>query len=144
MFPFYQLTLTMPTSVNNSHTVGRNSKGGHIVRSSDYVGWLQAAFFEYSNQFPCGVGQIFTGRLRVDYIFIWNETSPGRDSSDIANREKVLSDFLQKKFFKNDSQIDEQHHYRRIVKSGHDRVMLRVYEINDRRYDDPEKIFPVS
>lgn len=141
MFPFYEITLTLPTSVNASHTVGRNRRGGHIVRSSEYKSWIKIASVEYRQQYRSGVGRKFSGRLRVDYIFIWNETSRGRLGSDISNREKVLSDFLQDKFFDNDKQIDEQHHYRRITKEGADRVLLRVYEIPDRRFDDPGLIF---
>jgi Holliday junction resolvase RusA-like endonuclease len=141
MFPYYEITLDLPTSVNASHTVGRNKKGGHIVRSGEYTRWIHTASAQYRQQFRAGVGLKFTGRLRVDYIFIWNEKSKGKDSSDISNREKVLSDFLQSKFFDNDKQIDEQHHYRRITKEGFDRVLLRVYEIPDRRFDDPGLIF---
>jgi Holliday junction resolvase RusA-like endonuclease len=116
MFPFYQITLSLPTSVNASHTIGRNRRGGHICRSSEYREWVQIASIEYRQQYRSGVDRMFAGRLRVDYIFIWNEKSRGRLGSDISNREKVLSDFLQDKFFQNDKQIDEQHHYRRISK----------------------------
>lgn len=140
MFPYYQITLSLPVSVNQSHTLGRNAKGGKVIRSSDYTGWLQVAYFQFREQFPNGVSQKFLGRLRVDYIFIWNLNSRGKDSSDIGNREKVLSDFLQKKFFENDNQIDEQHQYRRFD-NGEDRVILRIYEINDRRHDSWQNIF---
>lgn len=138
---YFELQLPLPTSVNASHTVGRNRKGGHIVRSSDYNEWTQWALVSYRKQFRNGVVGKFKGRLRVDYIFIWHEADRGRDSSDIGNREKVLSDFLQHKFFENDNQIDEQHHHRRIVKDGENRVWLRIYEIPDRRFDDPALIF---
>ena len=142
MLPFYQLTLSMPCSVNASHTVARNKKGGNIVRSPDYTGWLQMAHIEFRNQFQSGIGKKFTGRIRADYIFIWNELSRGKDSSDISNREKVLSDFLQNKFFENDNQIDEQHHYRRFLPNCKDHVLARIYEIPDRRRDDLSLIFP--
>lgn len=147
MFPYYQITLPLPTSVNSSHTVGkgyfnRNSGKWERVkpRSKDYREWIAHAGRWYRQQYPEGV-QKFTGRLRVDYIFIWHENDKGVDSSDIGNREKCLSDFLEKKFFDDDKAIDEQHHYRRIVNHGENRVLLRIYEINDRRYDNPELIF---
>lgn len=139
-YPYYEIVLPLPTSVNASHDVGRNRKGGFIVRSAEYKAWEWEAAIDFRNQYVGGVEK-FKGRLRVDYIFIWNQKHRGRDSSDISNREKVLSDFLQHKFFENDKQIDEQHHYRRIVKEGKNRVLLRVYEIPDRRYEDPLLIF---
>lgn len=138
---YFEITLPLPTSVNASHTIGRSRKGGHIVRSKDYNDWLTIAAVYFRHQYRSGVEAMFSGRLRVDYIFIWHEKSRGRNSSDISNREKVLSDFLQDKFFENDKQIDEQHHYRRIVADGPDRVLLRIYEIPDRRFDDPALIF---
>lgn len=137
---YYQIILPLPTSVNASHAVGRNRKGGKIIRSTNYNTWLQIAAIEYRNQFPSGL-QKFTGRLRADYIFIWHEKDRGRNSSDISNREKVLSDFLEHKLFENDNQIDEQHHYRRIVKNGENRALCRIYKIPDRRFDDPNNIF---
>ena len=111
------------------------------MRSGDYADWLEIAGREYREQFPAGVYQKFAGRLRVDYIFIWNHESKGRDKSDISNREKVLSDFLEGKFFQNDNQIDEQHHFRRIRPFTEDSVRVRIYEIDDRRYLDPDLIF---
>lgn len=145
--PYYEIELPLPTSVNNMHTVGkgfRNKQTGRwekgITRSAEYKNWLQFAAIDYRNRFVGGV-QKFKGRIRVDYIFIWTENDKGKLSSDIANREKCLSDFLEEKLYKNDNQIDEQHHYRRIVPSGRSRVLARVYEIPDRRYDDPMLIF---
>lgn len=145
--PFYQITLPLPTSVNAMHTIGRgffNKKTGKYqrvnTRSSEYKTWLDYASISYRNTFPCGV-QKFKGRLRVDYIFVWNDVDKGRDSSDIGNREKVLSDFLEKKFYENDNQIDEQHQYRRISSRYQNCVILRIYEIPDRRYEDPMLIF---
>lgn len=147
-YPFYEITLTLPTSVNSSHTVSKGYRcpktktwKKNVVRSSEYADWIEIALREYREQFPSGVYQKFTGRLRVDYIFIWNHESRGRNSSDISNREKALSDFLENKFFENDNQIDEQHHYRRIVPFTENKVMVRIYEIEDRRYRDPLEIF---
>lgn len=147
MYPYYEITLPLPTSVNASKTVGkgyRNPKTGKwtrtVSRSTEYNNWIQFAAVEYRNQFKGGV-QKFFGRLRVDYIFIWNDLDKGRDSSDIGNREKCLSDFLEHKFFDNDNQIDEQHQYRRISPDYKNCVIVRVYEINDRRYDNPMLIF---
>lgn len=137
----------MPTSVNAMHQVSkgffnRKTKKYERVnsRSKEYIAWLEQAAVAYRNLYPGGV-QKFTGRLRVDYIFIWHESDKGRNSSDLSNREKCLSDFLEGKLFANDNQIDEQHHYRRITAEGISRVRLRVYEIPDRRYDCPYQIF---
>lgn len=115
-------------------------RGRLKTRSTEYKSWLSIAAYEYRQQFPAGV-QTFKGRIRVDYIFIWNKTSLGRNSSDIGNREKVLSDFFEHKFFDNDNQIDEQHQYRRFVMSGPNRVCVRIYQIPDRRFDDWKTIF---
>lgn len=148
MPPYYEITLTLPTSVNAAHAVSRGHKDKKTkkwtrvkIRSAEYTEWLDTAGREYRRQFPCGIGNRFTGRLRVDYIFIWNKGSRSTPLSDVSNREKVLSDFLESKFFDNDNQIDEQHHYRRIVTEGINRVIVRIYEISDRRYDDPALIF---
>lgn len=142
MLSYYEIVLPLPTSVNASHTVGRNRNGGHIVRSSEYNKWVQFAAVAYRNQYPGGVPK-FEGRLRVDYIFVWDDADKGRNSSDLSNREKTLSDFLEHKFFENDKQIDEQHHYRRIRATGKEgsHVLVRVYEIEDRRFNDPALIF---
>ena len=144
--PYYEIELPLPTSVNAAHTVGKgflNPKTGKWqrvkARSSDYNNWIQAAAVEYRNLFKGGV-QKFEGRLRVDYIFVWNVKDRGRNSSDISNREKVISDFLEHKFYENDNQIDEQHHYRRIGDDEKTRVICRVYEIEDRRYNPPYEI----
>jgi Holliday junction resolvase RusA-like endonuclease len=147
--PYHEIRLPLPTSVNAMHTVSKGfrcPKTGKWrrtqTRSSEYSGWIQEAAVIYRNTFPGGV-QKFKGRLRVDYIFVWNEADKGRNSSDISNREKCLSDFLEHKFYQNDNQIDEQHHYRRIRADYESCVILRVYEIPDRRYDDPMLIFSV-
>lgn len=147
MFPCFELTLPLPTSTNKSHTVGRgyrNAKGEWVTplpRSDDYREWIKQAGISFRNQFPHGV-QKMTGRLRVEYIFIWNIMDKGMDSSDIGNREKCLSDFLEKKLFENDKQIDEQAQWRRIsAKYKKNFVWLRVLEIPDRRHDDPGLIF---
>jgi len=151
IFPYYQIKLTLPTSVNNSHTVGKGYRCQKtkkwvkaVTRSGEYSDWLEIAGREFREQFPAGVSDKFTGRLRVDYIFVWNHESRGRNSSDISNREKALSDFLEGKFFLNDNQIDEQHHYRRIRPFTENSVFVRIFEINDRRYDDPDLIFKIK
>lgn len=135
----------MPTSVNASHTVGKGfkDKSGKwrkvVVRSPEYTDWLEWAGLEWRKQFPRGVAEKFTGRLRVDYLFVFTEGTSGAVLSDIGNREKVLSDFLQHKFFENDKQIDEQHQFRRLTKHGKPRVIVRVTEIPDRRFEPFEE-----
>jgi len=143
----YEITLPLPTSINAAHTVGGGYKckvtgkwRRQVVRSDDYNTWVQYAGIEWRKQFPYGVAEIFTGRIRVDYIFLWIDGARGTESSDIGNREKVLSDFLQKKFFENDRLIDEQHQYRRLTRHGENRVIVRVTEIPDHRFDDPRDV----
>lgn len=104
-------------------------------RSAQYTDWLKRAAIEFRAAFPMGV-EPFTGRLRADYVFIWHAGDKGRESSDLSNREKCLSDFLEGKFFLNDNQIDEQHHWRRIAPDGISRVLVRIYEIDDRRFTE--------
>lgn len=135
----YTITLPMPTSVNASHTVGIGFKNPKtkkwtraLPRSAEYTAWLAEAAIVCRQQFPMGV-DAFAGRVRVDYTFVWNQHDKAKVSSDIGNREKCLSDFLEGKFFLNDNQIDEQHHYRRID-AGQSRVICRIYEIEDRRF----------
>lgn len=102
---------------------------------------MDAAGVAWRDQFPGGVAKIFTGRLRVDYVFVWPINDPAGLSSDIGNREKVLSDFLQKKFFPNDNQIDEQRQYRNLWGGQRPYVIVRVSEIKDTRCTDPMKRF---
>lgn len=147
MLPYYEIMLPMPTSINAAHEVGKRKwnpktrKFKDVVRRSDaYNDWEQRAAVVYRNAFPGGV-QHLTGRLAVYYIFIWNKEDRGHISSDVANREKCLTDFLEHKFFENDKAIDEQHMWRRIVEIGQSRVVCRIYAIPDRRYDDVDLIF---
>ncbi|HEX3100275.1 MAG TPA: RusA family crossover junction endodeoxyribonuclease [Pyrinomonadaceae bacterium] len=144
---YYQIFLPLPTSVNASHTVGagfRNRKTGKWTRvktrSKDYRDWIEAAGQAWRDQFCNGISKQFSGRIGVVYIFVWplNDPSP---LSDIGNREKVLSDFLQDKFYQNDNQIDEQRHYRRVWGNKRPYVWVRIYEIPDSRYSDPALIF---
>lgn len=146
-YPYYEITLPLPPSVNAMHTqtngfFDRAKKKWRrtVCRSAEYEDWIQRAAVKFRNEFPGGVGKL-TGRLSAHYIFIWNVKDPGSISSDISNREKCLSDFLEHKFFENDRQIDEQHHYRRITEVGQSRAMCRIYAIEDNRYDDPDLIF---
>lgn len=88
---------------------------------------------------------LFAGRISVTYIFILNVNDKMiAHGSDISNREKALSDFLEKKFYLNDNQIDEQYHVRRLTTEGPHRVIVRVMEIPDRRFDDPMLILKPS
>lgn len=144
---FYQFTLPLPISVNAMHTVRRGEGAKRytpspveFTRSKEYKDWLIDAGIAFRKVFAHGLVK-FTGRVRVDYCFVWQESARGASASDIANREKVLSDFLQGKVYDNDNQIDEQGHYRRYVKVGQPHVIVRVTEIPDRRYDDPALIF---
>jgi len=146
-YPYYELNFPMPPSVNAMHTVTggfRNRKTGKwertVCQSDEYKSWQARAALIYRDRFPGGVSRLI-GRLSVHYIFIWNAQDRGVYSSDLSNREKCLTDFLESKFFENDNQIDEQHHFRRISDLGQNRVICRIYAIDDRRYHDPSLIF---
>lgn len=148
MLPYYEITLPLPPSVNAMHTVGKgnyNYKTRHtsrvVARSEEYTKWDELASAYFRNKFgPCGVHQL-TGRLQAIYVFLWNKSDPGHLSSDVANREKCLTDFLEGKFFKNDNQLDDVRCIRRIVETGQNRAICRIYAIPDRRYDNPDLIF---
>lgn len=127
----YQIVLPMPPSLNAMHGYAR---GGKVVyRSDKYKAWLEYAGISYRMQYPCGV-QLLSGRLRAQYLYIFTDT---RDS-DVFNREKCLSDFLQNKFFVNDSQIDEGQVFKRKSSHGQSRVRVWITEIPDNRHLDTE------
>lgn len=148
LLPYYSITLPMPPSVNAMHSVGAgrvNKKTGKkircVYRSDEYNDWIQRAGLVWRTEYGYrGLSQL-TGRLAAHYIFIWNEADRAHLSSDVNNREKCLTDFLEKKFFDNDKAIDESHHYRRITNVGQNRVICRIYATPDRRFDSPDKIF---
>lgn len=137
------------------HTVRRGQGGNRFPkpsavdfsRSSEYKNWLIDAGIAWRKKYPHGVRK-FANRVRVDYVFIWVAGSPGAQTSDIGNREKVLSDFIEGKVYENDKQIDEQGQYRRFVppynadgSKNENHAIVRVTEIPDRRNDDPYLIF---
>jgi len=147
LFPYYEIILPLPPSVNDMYQVGggvfcRKTKKTMRVqtKSAAYKEWEDRAGTAWRNHFPHGAS-FLTGRLRADYIFIWHDKDPGRFSSDVSNREKCASDFLEKKLYENDNMIDEQHHFRRISAVGQNRLWARIYAIPDRRHDDPALIF---
>lgn len=139
----------MPPSVNASHTVGRKFTNKRtvayhgtdraITRSEEYTTWLQYAAIEFRKQYPYGVPKKLEGRIHIDYIFVF-PTAAG----DTDNRVKVCQDFLQGKFFENDSQIDEPHPTKRIMKTekgDKGKAIIIMREIPDRRYEDPMILF---
>lgn len=147
LYPYYEITLPLPPSVNAMHTVSRGFRSPRtgkwertLPRSEEYRNWIQRAAVCFRNAFPGGAGHL-TGRLAAWYVFIWNDKDRGYLTSDVSNREKCLTDFLEHKFFENDKAIDEQHHFRRISDVGQSRVICRIYAIPDRRYDPAENIF---
>jgi len=111
------------------------------TRSPEYEEWLQYALISYRQQYPYKPSEKFTGRLRLECIFCFIDGANGTLNSDVDNRIKALQDFLQDKFFVNDKQIDQIVAHRRHVSHGAARVMVRIYEVPDRRYDDPDLIF---
>jgi len=141
MASFYEITLPMPVSINAAHTIGRGRKGQHMIRSSAYTAWLEYAAIAFRQQYPVKPKELFTGRLRLECILCFIDGARGSDTSDADNRIKACQDFLQGKFFENDKQIDMIVAHRRKVKDGDARVIVRIYEIPDWRYDDPALIF---
>ncbi len=136
------MILPLPVSVNASHSLSRGKRG--VIRSAEYTSWIDSASRAYRKQFPQGFHPTLTGRISVTYVFCWPNGSRGAATSDISNREKVLSDFLQKKIFENDKQIDEQHHYRRITSCGESCVHICVKEIPECRHLDPLDIINLT
>ncbi len=139
---FYSIHLPMPVSINAAHTVGKgfwNPKTKkyerNFVRSDENKEWREFAAVEYRNQFPGGIREMFAGRLRMDYLFVFVDGARGTAASDIDNRIKVLNDFLQQKFFDDDKQIDEIHAMRRLIGGGVNQVIVRIIEIPDRRFE---------
>lgn len=129
------LTLPMPPSINAMHgygnKIGRKRAPG-VFRSSEYNDWIALAGIEWRRQSNFGSLVMLQGRLRAQYIFVFTSD---RDQ-DVNNREKCLSDFLQDKIFKNDAQIDESFHYRRIQVGCKQRVGCWITEIADNRYEE--------
>ena len=136
----YYLTLPMPPSVNAAYQPVYRKGGfagkGHsdTIKTQEYKEWeVVDASASFRRQFPGGTPKVLEGRLQVQYTYHFTSAHGG----DIFNREKVLSDFLEKKFFKNDSQIDvgvvRRRVRRDIVKSY---VEIWITEIEDHRFDD--------
>lgn len=66
----------------------------------------------------------YLARLVIEYRYSFKDNR----ACDIANREKILTDFMQNYgLFGDDSQIDEMHLYRDPV--GMNRVLIKVREI---------------
>lgn len=124
----YSLVLPMPTSLNALYVPTRNG----IQKTSEWKTWNQLALISFRKQFGYESLKQITGRIRAQYLCI---KTNGRDY-DAANLEKALSDFLQKKFFDNDSQIDEMQIFKRFGKHGQSRVRVWLTEIPDERYID--------
>ena len=135
------IAITLCKNFLAKHTQTQAAGAVDFSRSKEYRDWLNEAAIQYRKQFPGGVSPFASSRIRVDYVFVWVDGARGTALSDVANREKALSDFLQKKFYENDNQIDENSHYRRLVKTGKNHVIIRVTEIPDRRHDDVGLIF---
>jgi len=134
MNSFY-LTLPMPPSINAMHDYTKRVKGKHqmgVFRSSEYTDWIQYAGIEWRRQSNFGSLAMLHGRLRAQYVFIFDSD---RDQ-DVNNREKCLSDFLQNKLFENDCQIDESFHWRRIMRHTPPKVHCWLTEIPDQRFID--------
>lgn len=129
------LTLPMPPSMNAMHTfakrVGRQHVPG-VFRSAEYNDWIQYAGIFWRKQSNFGSIPLLQGRLRAQYTFVFDSDK----DMDVNNREKCLSDFLQEKVFKNDCQIDESFHIRRIKDGCVRRVGCWVTEIADNRYEE--------
>jgi Holliday junction resolvase RusA-like endonuclease len=130
----YQIKLPMPPSLNAAYMPVRRGRHAELIKTDAAREWENVdAGAAFRRQFPTGTPVILTGRLQVQYIYHFNNA---RDQ-DIFNREKLLSDFLQGKFFKNDSQIDVGVVYRRINRAlTRSHVEVFIKEISDTRWVD--------
>jgi len=142
----YAIVLPMPPSINAAHSVGRKFSKGRtaarygsdrtISRSEEYTNWLQWAAIAFRDHCLKSKVTFLRGRIKVQYIFIF-KTQAG----DTDNRIKVCQDFLQHKFFENDSQIDDITALKRISKDQGGQVIIIMEEMPDQRYDDPMELF---
>ena len=132
----YYITLPMPPSGNDAYMPVTNRKTGRadMIKTQLAREWETVdAGAAFRRQYPGGTPNVFRGRIQVQYTYHFISAHGG----DIFNREKLLSDFLQEKFFKNDSQIDvgvvRRRVRRDIMKSF---VEIWISEIDDQRFDD--------
>ncbi len=132
----YHFTLPMPPSANEAYAPVTNRKTGRadMIKTAVAREWETVdAGYSFRRQFPAGTPKVLQGRIQVQYFYFFNNA---RDC-DIFNREKLLSDFMQEKFFKNDSQIDVGVVRRRINRAlTRSHVEVWVVEIPDERWVD--------
>jgi Holliday junction resolvase RusA-like endonuclease len=127
----YHIILPLPPSVNDMWQY--NGPRRPVSRSKAYEAWIEHAGIWWRRQYPSGAPKLLQGRLLAQYVFFFIDARP----HDIFNREKCLSDYLERKFYANDSQIDEGHVMRRIDRSKKaNEVHVWLTEIEDRRFVD--------
>lgn len=130
-----QIKLPLPPSVNAAYS-GTGIKGNYSKkRTEDYNNWLELAGTFFRLQFPQGLtpDSMIKGRVRSTYLIVRTNAH----GCDISNYVKVAEDYLQGKFYLNDSQIDEIFIKRRID-PAQKRSFLYVFveEIEDKRMVD--------
>ena len=133
--PKFTLRLPLPPSLNQAYR-GTGIKGNYgLMRTQQYKDWLTNAGFFFRQQFPLGIpaADMIGGRIFMQYIVYQCDNI----RRDVDNYSKIVSDWLQGKFFANDEQIDEIHITKRIDLSIN-RNLLYVFitEIEDRRRVD--------
>jgi len=122
-------TFPLPPTLNNAWAANRF---GGLRRSPKYNAWTEVANRYWRSQYPEPVTML-TGRLRAQYIVKLKDLRP----HDIGNYEKIIADFLEGKFYENDSQIDEVHIIRRVDRQI-DKNFIHAYvsEVPDVRFMD--------
>jgi len=134
---YYLLTLPMPISVNKAWDIGRGRAGRHLKRSDEYDEFTRRANTVW--QSLCrqqGIPEHLDGRLRLDICFNIHNVL-----SDTSNRVKILEDWLQGKFFKNDNQIDDIRLTKRIWREIPEQAEVCISQIEDLRFQDPRQFF---
>lgn len=129
-FPTYEIKLPLPPSVNDAYAPDRR---GGIRRTAACTRWVETAGRYWRAQFDHRPVQMFTGRIRIQRVYVFKDERV----RDISNFSKVLDDFLQGKLYRNDSQIDEEHSLRRIVRAAKsNKVFVYITQIGDNRFMD--------
>lgn len=133
--PNFRIKFPLPPSMNDAWT-GTGIRGNFALRrSKHYNNWIELAGTFFRQQFPVGIpaDKMLKGRVRVQYIVYQNDER----ARDVDNYSKIITDYLQGKFYENDSQIDEVHITRRIdLTAKRNFLFVFVTEIEDKRRVD--------
>ncbi len=115
-----KLTLPLPPSLNAAYRNVTINGRGRVLLSKE-----GRAYKEDVKKLLLGRESFDDARLEVSYVYYFQN----RRKSDIANREKLLSDALEGCLFDNDEQIDILHQKRGGVDKENSRVEIEVCHV---------------